>query len=86
VPRFLAIHAMREVTNGYLPECGQQNLGSERVLLIQGKLVRRVLGWRVMNYGIWEDSASRARSNAITGIATPKLCLFSRPESQNESG
>jgi hypothetical protein len=36
------------VPNDHLPECGQQNLGSECVLLIEGKVVRRLLGWRTM--------------------------------------
>jgi hypothetical protein len=48
VPRFLAIHAMRKSSDDHLPECGQQNLGSECVLWIEGKVVRRLLGWRTM--------------------------------------
>jgi hypothetical protein len=36
------------VPNDHLPECGQQNLGSECVLLIEGKVVRRLLGRRTM--------------------------------------
>ena len=31
------------VPNDHLPECGQQNLDSECVLLMEGKLVRRIL-------------------------------------------
>jgi hypothetical protein len=36
------------VPNDHLPECGQQNLGSDCVLMIEGKVVRRLLGWRTM--------------------------------------
>jgi hypothetical protein len=36
------------VSNDHLPEGGQQNLGSECVLLIEGKVVRRLFGWRAM--------------------------------------
>jgi hypothetical protein len=36
------------VPNDHLTECGQQNLDSECVLLIEGKIVRRLLSWRTM--------------------------------------
>jgi hypothetical protein len=36
------------VPNDHLAECGQQNLDSECVLLIEGKVVLRLLDWRTM--------------------------------------
>jgi len=47
VPRFLAIYAVRKTSERHLPECGQQNLGSELcVVLIEEKGARPHLGWR----------------------------------------
>jgi hypothetical protein len=54
------------VPNDHLPECGQQNLDSECVLLMEGKLVRRILGsvqQQVWNLGqtLLDDASSSFR-------------------------
>jgi hypothetical protein len=49
------------VPNDHLPECGQQNLGSYCILLVEGKVVRRLLGWRRM---VRTESFTMASSTA----------------------
>src|ERR1700674_2196441 len=54
------------VPNDHLPECGQQNLDSECVLLMEGKLVRRILGsvqqqvWN-LRQTLFDDASSSFR-------------------------
>jgi len=60
------------VPNDHLPECGQQNLGSECVLLIEGKVVRRLLGWRT--------TIQQNLGNVQRGQMCNDTCVAERPK------